>query len=964
MDWSELELRIEGELSKSFETKIAYSTDASIYRKLPMGVVFPKHKEDIQEIVKFAAGQGLNLIPRAAGTSLAGQCVGEGLVVDTGKHLNRILDINLEEEWVEVEPGVIRNELNRYLQPYGYFFGPNTSTASRCMMGGMLGNNSSGTTSIKYGVTRDKVLEVEAVLYDGSIEVFKELSNEEVEKAKQSNSAAAKIYREMARLLTPDEIREEIKNHFPKASIHRRNTGYAVDALIDSNLFVSGGKGFNLAKLLAGSEGTLCFTTKIRFKIDKLPPEHEAVVCAHFLTVQQALNATIKAMEYEPFACELMDKAILDLTKGSIEQSQNRFFIEGDPGAILAIELRGDTINELQHKIRKLIDGLSAASLGYAYPVVFHPDTARVWSLRAAGLGVLSNVPGSAKPVAFVEDTAVDLKDLPQYIADFEKIMEAHNQRAIYYAHAGAGELHIRPILNLKSAKGIKDLRSIAEASAKLVKAYNGSLSGEHGDGRVRAEFIEMMVGTKNYNLFKEIKNLWDPQHIFNRGKIVFPDKMDTDLRYSENQPPFTYKTFLNFGDENMLEAAERCNGSGDCRNPAETGAAMCPSYQATRDELDTTRARANVLREVLTHPLNPAYPLDSEEVKNVLDLCISCKSCKRECPSSVDMAALKAEAMYQYQLRHGFSRRTRFFGNFHKSAAMAVKFSWLVNPIMKFKFIDKLIKKHYDIAAQRSIPPFSPKRATTICKSNTKSSTPDLVLYIDEFTEFQDAHLARATRDLLLRFAFSFQVVYSPSGRAAISKSMLQEARKCAYKTMDKLKNYIENSVPIVGIEPSGILGFKDDYLKLSEKTYQKLAQRLSQNAYTIDEFLYNHVASGRIKPTMFTEEKKDIHIQLHCHQRALSHIKFTKLLLALPKNYKVLAIPSGCCGMAGSFGYEKEHFELSNKIGELVLYPHIRKNPHAIIAATGTSCRHQIKDGVQVKAYHPVEILLKALK
>ncbi len=964
MIWKELSQKIEGELSLSNLSKLAYSTDASIYKKTPIGVVYPKHTADLQQIVKFASENQIGLIPRAGGTSLAGQCVGDGLVVDISKHFTRILNLNIEEGWVEVQPGVIRDELNRFLKPYGYFFGPNTSTASRCMMGGMLGNNSSGTTSIKYGVTRDKVLEVEAVLRDGSVALFKEKKPDEISEILNSGSKEAEIYNGVIKLLSPKEVQQEILNRFPPADIHRRNTGYAVDELIKFLPFGESENNLNLSKLLAGSEGTLCVTTKIRFCIDKLPPENEAVICAHFKSVIEAMEATVAIIQFKPFACELMDKTILDLTRGNIEQAENRFFVEGDPGAILAIEVRSDTPSGLEDEIEKITSTLKTKNLGFAFPVVRPPQTAMVWSLRAAGLGVLSNMPGDAKPVAFVEDTAVSISDLPEYISEFESLMDRHGQKAVYYAHAGAGELHLRPVLNLKSQKGIKDLRAIAESSAQLVKKYNGSLSGEHGDGRVRAEFIELMVGPKNYELFKAIKNLWDPKHIFNPGKIVFPDKMDEDLRYSENQAPFSTPTFLFFGkNENMLQAAERCNGSGDCRNPHTSGATMCPSYQASRNELDTTRARANVLREVLTNPANSNYPLDSLEVKEVLDLCLSCKACKRECPSSVDMAALKAEAMYQYQQKNGVSRRTVFFGNFHKSAGLATRFSFLANLILALKPIENFIKSHYSIAKQRSIPQFSRKRASKLIQKYGSSNSPEFVLYIDEFTEFQDAEIALAAAKLFQSLEFSFQVVYTASGRAAISKSMLPLARECAHKAIEKLKPFIEKSIPIVGLEPSGILGFRDDFLKLVEPAQREIAKSLAQNALTFEEFLYRHIESGRIHSGQFTEMVENVHIHLHCHQKAMSHIKYSKAVLSLPKNYKVRAIPSGCCGMAGSFGYEKEHFEMSNKIGELVLFPHIRENKDALIAAAGTSCRHQVKDGLKVRVYHPAEILLQAL-
>lgn len=965
MIWNALRQKIQGELSLSNLSKLAYSTDASIYKKAPLGVVYPKNIADLQEIVKFAGANKISLIPRAAGTSLAGQCVGDGLIVDVSKHFTRILKLNTEEGWVEVEPGVIRDELNRFLKPHGYFFGPNTSTASRCMLGGMLGNNSSGSTSIKYGVTRDKVLEVGAVLHDGSEALFKEKTPQEISDILNSRSAESDIYREMIQLLSPKEVQDEILNHFPRLDIHRRNTGYAVDELIKSLPFGENKTNLNLSKLLAGSEGTLCITTKIRFSIDKLPPQNEAIICAHFQSVVEAMKATVLIMPFEPYACELMDKTILDLTRGNIEQAENRFFVEGDPGAILAIEVRSDSESGLEEEIDKILNKLKAENYGFAFPVIRPPQTAMVWNLRAAGLGVLSNMPGDAKPVPFVEDTAVSLADLPEYISEFESLMEGFAQKAVYYAHAGAGELHLRPVLNLKSEKGVKELRAIAESSAELVKKYNGSLSGEHGDGRVRAEFIEYMVGSQNYELFKAIKKLWDPQHIFNPGKIVFPDKMDEDLRYSKNQSPFTAKTFLDFGEnENMLQAAERCNGSGDCRNPHGSGAAMCPSYQASLNEVDTTRARANVLREVLTNSSNPQFPLDSQEVKEVLDLCLSCKTCKRECPSSVDMAALKAEAMYQYQQKNGISKRTKFFGYFHKSAGMATSMSFLVNPFLALKPIDSLIKSRYSIAKKRSIPKFSKNRASKLIRKYENASNPELVLYIDEFTEFQDAEIALSAAKLLRKLGFEFQVIYTPSGRAAISKSLLPLARECAHKALEKLKPFIEKGIPVVGLEPSGILGFRDDFLKLVEPSQRDLAKSLSQHSLTFEEFLFRHVESGRIHAGLFTERAENVHIHLHCHQKAMSHIKFSKAVLSLPKNYKIRAIPSGCCGMAGSFGYEEEHFEMSNKIGELVLFPHIRENKNALIAAAGTSCRHQVKDAITVRAYHPAEILLSALR
>ncbi len=962
-DWIELENAIQGELDLGNLAQIAYATDASVYRMKPLGVVFPKTTEDIVEVVKFASKHQTPIIPRTAGTSLAGQAIGHGLVVDVSKHMTQILEVNEAEKWVDVEPGVIRDVLNSSLRDQGLFFGPNTSTSSRCMIGGMVGNNSSGTTSIKYGTTRDKVLEVEAVLADGSLVTFGAVSD--VQQKIGENDPGFELSRTIIELLEPLEVRNEIRAQYPKKTITRRNTGYALDVLINQQPFEEKGETFNLSKLIAGSEGTLCFITRIRLQLNDAPPLEESVICAHFSTIHDALTATVEIMKSAPYACELMDQKILELTKGNPAQLENRFFIEGNPAAILAIEVREETAEKLEKTIKQTVSTFQEKTNAYATPIVHAPNTAKVWALRAAGLGVLSNMPGDAKPIAFVEDTAVDVNDLPAYITEFEALMDGFDQEAVYYAHAGAGELHMRPILDLKTEKGWKDFRSIGEASARLVKKYNGSLSGEHGDGRVRAEFIPIALGEKNYELLKKMKSIWDPQGIFNPGKIVHADPVDGDFRYRQGQGPFSWPTFMNFGEENMLQAAERCNGSGDCRNPAEIGGTMCPSYQATKDELDSTRARANVLREVMTNPVNPAYPLDSDEVKEVLDLCLSCKACSRDCPSSVDMAALKAEAMFQYQRRHGVSKSSNFFGKFHEKAEQVWIARKLVNRLMEFKPFESTIKKRYEIAQERSIPKFSSRKASKLAqKYASRKEGIDFVLYIDEFTQYQDAPIAESAAKFFQKLGLNFTVIYGPSGRAAISKSLLKEARVSVQETLTALKPYLEKEVPVVGLEPSGILGFRDDIPKLIEKGFTDISALAKKHCYTFEEFVSNLVEKGKITSDDFTLEPQEIGIHLHCHQKSLSHIKHSKLILNLPKNFHAVTIPSGCCGMAGSFGFEEKHYQLSQSIGELILFPFVRKHPDKTIAASGTSCRHQISDGLSKEAKHPAQILLNALK
>lgn len=952
LNWDKLHLRL-------------YSTDASIYQKEPVAVAYPRNKEDIKQLIAFARQHKIPLIPRTAGTSLAGQCVGEGIVVDVSKHFTKILEINKEESWVKVQPGVIRDMLNMELAKHGLYFGPNTSTSNRCMMGGMLGNNSCGSTSIKYGTTRDHVLEVETILSDGSEANWKSWDAETTSRVAAENNLQGRITRSLMEKLAAKDVQDEIRKEYPQASIGRRNTGYALDVLIDQQPFSAKGENLNLAKLLAGSEGTLAFTTAIKLHVDPLPPKHEAVVCIHFASLHECMEATVLGMESAPYQCELMDKIVLDATKKNIEQSENRFFVEGDPAAILCVELRSDSENDLTAQVEALISKMKAANFGFAFPVVYPPDTAKVWNLRAAGLGLLSNVPGDAKPVAFVEDTAVALPDLPAYIREFDALMQGFGQQAVYYAHAGAGELHLRPVLDLKTTEGRKQLRQIAEASAHLVKKYNGSLSGEHGDGRVRGEFVQLMLGEKNYQLLREIKQLWDPENIFNPGKIVDAPPMDKDLRYEEGQQDLDITTFMDWSEtEGILRAAEKCNGSGDCRKLPEMGATMCPSYQATRNEKDTTRARANALRSIMTEKGNQK-PFDSEELKEVLDLCLSCKGCKRECPSNVDMAAMKAEFTYQYNKQHGTPLRSKVFGHFHTLAALARPVAPLANWMSNLP----AIKRYLGIAEQRSLPKFTPWTGLSVARKEVKYFRPEkpikrVCLYIDEFTQYNDAHIAQKASELLCKLGYEVVPVYSPSGRAYLSKGMLEEARRSAHHTLAKLAPAIGEGLPIVGLEPSGVLGFRDEYPKLVDAKFRAAAEHLAGLAETIEEFLAGEIEDGHIKKEQFTSEPKTLHLHLHCHQKALSHVKYSKRILSLPENFTVKVIPSGCCGMAGSFGYEAEHYEVSMQVGEQVLFPRVRASqPEDVIVASGTSCRHQIADGTGKKAMHVVEVMLGAL-
>lgn len=950
-----------GELHYDDLLKSIYATDASVYRMLPLAVAYPKNKEDIKILISFAKQYKTSLIPRTAGTSLAGQCVGTGIIVDVSKYFTNIISLDKKSKTVVVQPGVVRDQLNNYLKPFGLFFGPNTSTSNRCMMGGMVGNNSSGTTSIKYGVTRDKVIELQTVLSDGSNTVFKSLSTKELQSKLNLKTLEGQIYKQLHTDLTSKSITDEINTHFPKPEIHRRNTGYAVDELLKD-------EGFNISKLLAGSEGTLAFTTQITLQLDILPPVNRVMVAMHFKTIEDCLNAVNPVMEHDLFTCEMMDKTILDCTKHNKTQQENRYFIEGDPKAILMCEVRSNTLEDVKNKANSLIKTIEKTGLSYANPILIEDEIDKANNLRSAGLGLLGNIIGDKKAVACIEDTAVALPDLANYIKEFTALMKRYNQDAVYYAHAGAGELHLRPILDLKQAEDVMLFRKITTDVAHLVKKYNGSFSGEHGDGIVRAEFIELMIGEKNYNLLKTIKHVFDPENIFNPGKIVDAFPMDKNLRYQPDRLEPKVETLLDFSaSQGILREAEKCNGSGDCRKLPEFGGTMCPSYRATKNEKDTTRARANALREYLTSS-EKANKFNHTELKQVFDLCLSCKACASECPSSVDVASLKVEFLYQFQKENGVSIRTKLFAYNNKLNQFGRRFKGVTNFMFSNGITSILIKKSLGIASKRSLPLLSSisliKHYQIIKNQLVKNNfIKTIYLFCDEFTNQLDSEIGQDAIQLLTALNYKVIIINNAeSGRAFISKGLLEQAKKVANKNIEIYKDLITENTPLVGIEPSAILTFKDEYPRLADN--KVLAEKIAKHTFLIEEFLSNEVAIGNIKAEQFSLEAKTIKFHGHCHQKAQSNQIHSFNVLNLPKNYKVTLIPSGCCGMAGSFGYEKEHYDISMQVGEQTLFPAVRKAPETTtISANGTSCRHQIKDGTQRIAFHPVTILKEAL-
>ncbi|MCX6214257.1 FAD-binding and (Fe-S)-binding domain-containing protein [Spirosoma sp.] len=974
--------------------RILYATDASVYQEMPIAVALPKSVADIKKLLRFAQQHKLGLIPRAAGTSLAGQVVGSGIVVDISKHFGSIVGINAAERWVRVQPGVIRDDLNAFLKPHGLLFGPETSTASRAMIGGMIGNNSCGLHSIIWGTTRDHLLEVKAVLSDGAEVTFGPLNQEQFDaKCRGENVVSPleqRLYVQFRDWLSKPDVQKHIREGFPKPTVSRRNTGYALDAMVGfwtEGSLRSEEPGvrseepfFNFSHLIAGSEGTLCFITEAKLNLLPLPPKESALVCAHFDTIRQSLEANLVALAHTCSASELVDDYILQLTKTNIEQTKNRTFVQGDPKAILMVEFFDDTVIGVSQKAQDFVDALQEKGLGYAYPILFDTETQKPWALRKAGLSIMYNIPGDDKPANVIEDTAVDVHDLPDYIDELDRMAwENHGLKLEYSAHAGAGEIHVLPLINLKSSEGRAKFRALLMDTAQLVKKYGGSLSGEHGDGRLRGECIAFMLGPENFQLCKDVKELWDPHNTFNPGKVVNTPPMNESLRSEADVVIPQPKTVFDFSkDGGLLELAEKCSGSGDCRKTEISGGTMCPSYMATRREHDTTRARANILRHFYSNT-EKAVESDYEAVKDVLDLCLSCKACKAECPSSVDMTRMKAEFTQQHYREKGIPLRARLVGNFTKLMSLASIAPWTYNAIYNTPALRKAANRAIGFHPDRTMPELAKttlnkwiKRRSEepsggkpgVSNSSLLASHSSLLFFCDEFTNYNDVEVGQKAILLMQRLGYSVTIPeHVESGRTYLSKGLVDDAKAIAIRNVTLLKDLVTDDKPLVGLEPSAILTFRDEYPVLVPDELKEDAERIAKNVFLFEEWLAREADAGRIDRSLFTTDAQLVKVHGHCHQKALSSMIPVKKVLSLPKHYTVQLIPSGCCGMAGSFGYEAEHYDLSMQIGEMVLFPAVRQAETAIISAAGTSCRHQIKDGTGRKAQHPAEILFDAL-
>ena len=956
--------------------RIAYATDASAYREMPKAVAFPKDEAEIIELIHEARRLNTHLIPRAGGTSIAGQVVGNGIVVDISRHFNRILKVDTEKRYAWVEPGVVRDELNLALKPYGLFFSPETSTSNRCCIGGMVGNNSCGTHSLVYGSTRHHVLELRGLLSDGT--PFSTASRD-------GSPLLQKIYAQLEGWANDPATRQLIADSFPDPTLRRRSCGYAIDEALNSSLNALPGApaqpdGIDLCKLICGSEGTLCFVTAIKVSLDPLPPQQQMVLCAHCHSLPQSYQANLVALRHNPVAIELMDGKILELCRNNRTQDRNRFFIQGEPAALLIAEFNGDNMEQQADALEK---ELLEQGLAYHCSRVFGNDISRVWALRKAGLGVLTGVKGDNKPIGVIEDTAVAPERLPQYLDEFQQMMQRLGLECVYYGHISTGELHLRPILNIKEPRDRKLFRQVAEETALLVCKHRGSLSGEHGDGRLRGEFIPLMYGEEVYQLMRQVKQCWDPDGIFNMHKIVDAPPMDQSLRYDVSQ------TYL-CSDHDLMCSIEQCNGAGDCRKSNAIGGTLCPSFKVSHDELLSTRGRANILRELLTRGLptpsdlsdksdksdksDPSDP--SDLIKEVLYSCLACKGCKGECPSNVDMTRIRSQVLQMLYDRHGTPFRSWMVARM----ALIEQLGHLVYPIYNFfattRWTSSIIKKIVSFAPERAIPPLSPRTMRQlVAKDNRRAprSAKKVLLFADEFTDLQEAELGQTFARLLT--ALGYQVIvpkHVESGRAAMSKGCRHLAASYARKNVSLLRNLVSDDTPLVGIEPSCILSFRDEYPDLVPEAMRADAERLAKNCLLYDEFIMREVARGNITAEQFRSDAVEIWLHGHCHQKSLVGIEKTVAMFHLLKGCQLHVIPSSCCGMAGSFGYEKEHYKTSIAIGEMILFPAVRKAINnantsqipTLVAAPGTSCRQQILDGTGIHASHPIEIMYRWLK
>lgn len=941
--------KIRGEVLTDLYSLGMYATDASFYQIQPVAIILPKDDADVKQTLLFAQQHQLKILPRGGGTSLAGQTVGEALVIDFSKYMNNILELNIEEKWVRVQPGMIRDELNDQLAKYQLHYAPDPATSSRASVGGMIGNNSSGTKSILYGKTVDHILEAKVLLDDGTELLLKENSKEEYDRIAAQNNREGSIYRNFKKAI--EEHKEEIKLRFPK--VMRRVGGYNLDEFVYTDRW-------NLAKLITGSEGTLAVTLEAKINLEPLP-KFKSVVVAHFAELLEAIEAVQPMLPFTPSAVEILDRIVLHLSAENLTTKHLCHFIDGDPAAILIVEFYGDTMESVMERPKAMIEALRKLNLGYAFPLFpTGPAYEDVWTLRKKGLGLMMGIKGEKKALSFIEDSAIPTEVLPEYIDQVLKICAKHNTEVSMYAHASVGVIHVQPLLDLRDAQDIENLKNITDETFDLVMKYGGSWSGEHGDGLVRSAYNERFFGKTLYQVFRDIKSWFDPENRMNPGKIVDAQTIEHHLRYGTAYRDQDVKTAYHYHQENSFrESVHMCTGVGECRKML--GGTMCPSFKATREEEHSTRGRANALRLAMSGQLDQDG-LGSKRLHEVMDLCLSCKACKSECPSNVDMAKMKSDVAQIYYDQHGIGLRDRLIRDSSKMASrMAGGLSYIVNFIQQTKLFRYILQKSIGIDARRVLPEYAhepfykwfAKKGNNVFKNPNKK----VVLFADTYINFHEPHVGISALQLLN--SCGYEVILANIGccqRPKISHGFLRNAKAEGLKTVEKLKPYMDQGLTVVVCEPSCASALNDDLTDLIDDA--ELAFQLKNKVMMIDVFLNKEIESGNLDSS-FESIAGDILIHGHCHQKALYGTKAMKTLLA--KTGKTIKeIDSGCCGMAGSFGYEAEHYEISEKIGDGILFPAAKAmKPGTTLVANGFSCRHQLEHFTDVKAKHWVEVI-----
>ena len=952
----ELQKRVSGEVRFDPFSRVLYSTDASIYQMEPVGVVIPRSVEDVLAVIEIARDNRVPVLPRAGGTGLAGQSVNHAIVMDFSKYLNQVVEVNQEEQWVRVQPGIVLDQLNRYLVPYNLQYAPDPTTSNRACVGGGIGNNTCGAHSVIYGKTLDHIKEVDVVLSDAAQAHFQSLEPHELEAKLNGEGLESDIYRGVLQIAR--ENLAEIEARYPK--IMRRVSGYNLDSFL-------GEEPVNLAKMVVGSEGTLCVVTEA--KVNLVPrPTMTSLSVLHFADIFEASEATKEVLKHDPSSVEVLDKMVLDRSRESMGQSRNLAFVQGNPGAMLLVEFYGESEAELTAKMEHLRDDMAHRRLGYAcVNLLDRADQDMVWNVRKGGLGLLMSIRGDAKPIPFVEDPAVDPENLGEFVRRFDEVVRNHDTQAGYYGHASVGCLHIRPLISLKSADGIEKMLSIGEEISDLVKEFGGSMSGEHGDGIVRGVWTEKMFGPEIYQAFRDLKSTFDPQGIMNPGKIIDCPPMRENLRYGSEYQAESLPAHLDFSlDTNYAGAVEMCNGMGACRKLTGT---MCPSFMATREEEHSTRGRANLLRAALSGTLPPGTVTD-KRLYEAMDLCLECKACKSECDSGVDMAKLKYEFLDNYYKTNKRPLRNKLFAHINRLNRLGSRFAPLSNwgagsPIGKF-VSSVLLGVH----PNRRLPRFASQTLAQWFNSRPASSANRTVkgtvaLFNDTFMNYNYPEIGKAAVELLEAAGYRVQLANAQCcGRPMISKGMLDEAAAHARYNVDLLHAFADQGVPIIGCEPSCLLTFRDEYPEFcrDDRAHAK-ACKVAEHSYLIDEFLAMLHDKGELE-LEFSNRSKKVLFHGHCHQKSLVGTAPSLTALRLPPGYEVELINAGCCGMAGSFGFEKEHYDVSMTIGEQTLFPAIRdKDAEWEVAVMGVSCRQQVEQGTGRTARHLVEVLRDAV-